>query len=355
VTPPLPIVLDVDTGIDDALAILYACASPEVELVAATCVAGNVPGRQVAENTKALLELVGRGDVPVALGAEAPLVKPLATSEDTHGPLGIGHATLPPSRGPLLSVAGRAALVAFAREREGALHLVTLGPLTNLALALRDEPRLPSLLAGWTFMGGSFGAPGNTTPTAEWNVHVDPDAARECLERWAVALEQPDASPLPLGMGLDVTEKARIGAEEVARIAQRAGAQARDVAAIRDRMAATGSVAANPVLRFVVDALRFYFEFHAANDGFFGAFVHDPFALAATLDRALVTTRAAFVDVETGPGLGHAMTVADVRGHLRRPPNVAVAVDGDADAFRDRLVERIGDLAARTGGASSRD
>jgi purine nucleosidase len=368
VTPPRPIVLDVDTGIDDALAILYACASPEVDLVAVACVAGNVPARQVAENTKALLELVGREHVPVALGAETPLVKPLATSEETHGPRGIGHATLPPARGALLERDASSAIVALARERADALHLVTLGPLTDLALALRDEPRLPSLLAGWTFMGGSFGAPGNTTPTAEWNVHVDPDAARECLARWAEAVEgaaggggeQGAAVPLrgpvalPLGMGLDVTEKARVGPREVADIAIRAGAEAPDVDAIRDRMEATGSVAANPVLRFVVDALRFYFEFHAANDGFFGAFVHDPFALAATLDPALVTTRPAFVDVETGPGLGHAMTVADVRGHLRRRPNVAVAVDGDAEAFRARLIERIGDLAARTGAASSR-
>src|SRR5947209_5214315 len=94
----IPLILDVDTGIDDSLALLYACASPEVELVAATCVVGNVPARQVAANTLAVLELAGRGDVPVALGAEQPLVKSLRTAEDTHGPQGLGHATLPVAR-----------------------------------------------------------------------------------------------------------------------------------------------------------------------------------------------------------------------------------------------------------------
>ncbi len=145
-------ILDVDTGIDDSLALLYACASPEVELVAVTCVAGNVPASQVADNTRSVLELAGRGDVPVALGADRPLVKPLETTEETHGPRGIGHAELPaPTRA--LEPAGAADLIVeAARQAPGEISLITLGPLTNVALALELEPLLPSLLRGWTFM-----------------------------------------------------------------------------------------------------------------------------------------------------------------------------------------------------------
>jgi len=350
----LPLILDVDTGIDDSLAILYACASPEVELVGLTCVGGNVPARQVADNSRSLLELVGRADVPVVLGAERPLVKPLSTAEDTHGPLGIGHAQLPAPVRALEPAEAAGWIVDAARRRPGEIHIVTLGPMTNLALALGQEPRLPSLLLAWTFMGCAFSAPGNTTPTAEWNIFVDPDAARLCLAAWATANAANARIPIPLGMGLDVTERARLHPGDVARLARRGGAAPADAAALVEastRMIPAGSVAANPVLRFVADALRFYFEFHARADGFYGAFIHDPFTVAAAVDRALVATRPAFVDVETGPGLGHGMTVADWRGLLGRPPNVDVATDGDVDAFLDRLVERVGGLAEGIGRA----
>ena len=345
----IPMILDVDTGIDDSLAILYACASPEVDLIALTCVGGNVPTRQVAVNTRSLLELVGRADLPVALGADRPLAKPLATAEDTHGPRGIGYAELAAPTHDLASQDAASWIADAARRRPGTIHLVTLGPMTNLALALELEPRLPSLLGAWTFMAGAFWAPGNTTPVAEWNVHVDPDAARRCLAGWAAAIEADPRIPLPLGLGLDVTERARLVPGDVARIARRAGAAALDAAALADgdpRMVPAGSVTSDPVLRFIADALRFYFEFHDRNDGFYGAFIHDPFAVAAAIDRGLAATRPAFVDVETGPGLGHGMTVADVRGLTGRTANVEVAIDGSIDAFLDRLVERIGGLAA---------
>ena len=342
----LPLVLDVDTGIDDALAILYAVTSPAVELVAVSCVAGNVDGRQVAENTKGLLELVGRADVEVALGAEAPLAKPLRTTPETHGPRGIGHARLPAPVGGFADEPAAALLVRLAHERPGELLLVTLGPMTNLALALRAEPRLPALLRGWTFMGGAFAVPGNTTPTSEWNVHVDPEAAAEALAAWAAAREADASIPLALGMGLDVTERARLLPDRVGAIAAARGAAPAEVAAIVEEMVATGAAASDRVLRFVVDSLRFYFEFHRAYDGFYGAFVHDPFAVAATLDPSLVRTEPLFVDVETGSGPAHAMTVADRRGLLGRVPNVAVAVDGDGDLFLDGLVDGLASIAA---------
>jgi purine nucleosidase len=338
----MPLLLDVDTGIDDALALLYACASPDVELVAVTCVGGNVNARRVAENTRAVLELVGRDDVPVALGREQPLVKPLETSTETHGPRGLGHAELAPARRPLEHDEAASHIVDVARARPGEVTLVTLGPLTNLAVALDREPSLPNLLAGWVLMGGAYRAPGNTTPTSEWNIHVDPHAAKAVFAAWARR-----SGSLPLAVGLDVTERARFVPEHLRRLAVRAGAQPLDAAGLgREPVEVVGSVEANPVLRFIADALRFYFEFHANYDGFYGAFIHDPFTVAAALDPALVRRQGVHVDVESGPGLAHGMTVADWRGLTRKPPNLDVAVDADAGTFLDRFIERVGNLAA---------
>jgi purine nucleosidase len=339
-----PMVLDVDTGIDDALALLYACASPEIELVAVTCVGGNVDARQVAENTRAVLELAGRADVPVALGREQPLVKRLKTSTETHGPRGLGHAKLPAASRPLEADDAATRIIEDARSRPGEVVLVTLGPLTNLAVALEREPSLPSLLAGHVLMGGAYRAPGNTTPTSEWNVHVDPHAAKAVFAGWAAGGA---AVSRPLALGLDVTEQARFVPEHLRHLAIRAGVQPPDAASLgREPIGAIGSVAANPMLRFIVDALRFYFEFHATYDGFYGAFIHDPFAVATALDRSLVRAQRVFVDVETGRGLAHGMTVADWRGLTRRPANLDVAVEGDAEVFIDRFIERVGKLAA---------
>jgi purine nucleosidase len=345
----IPLLLDVDTGIDDALALLYACASPEIELVAVTCIGGNVNARRVAENTRAVLELAGRDDVPVVLGREQPLVKPLETTPETHGPRGIGYAELPPARRPLERDEGPARIVELARTRPGEILLVTLGPLTNLAVALEKEPSLPALLGGWVLMAGAYNTPGNTTPTSEWNVYVDPDAARRCFLAWSRAA----TAGLPLAMGLDVTERARLVPEHLRHLAIRAGAQPLDAARLgAEPLESVGSVAANPMLTFIVDALRFYFEFHARYDGFYGAVIHDPLAVAAAIDRALVRTRPVFVDVETGRGLAHGMTVADWRGHTRQEPNAEVAVEVEANVFLERFIDRVGGLASGATGVA---
>jgi purine nucleosidase len=346
-------ILDVDTGIDDSLALLLACATPEIELLAVTTIGGNVPARQVEQNTRGVLELAGYGRVPVALGATKPIRKRLQTAEDTHGPKGIGYAELPAPTQPLDERGAVDVIVEAARARPGEVTLVTLGPLTNLALALEREPALPRLLRAWTLMGGAYGVPGNTTPTAEWNVFVDPDAAQRAFAAWAAARETDESIPLPLAMGLDVTEQARLVGEHLRQLALRGGARPYDAELLaREPVVPTGSVADDPLLRFVVDALRFYFEFHAAYDGFYGAVVHDPYAVAATLDRSLVQTKAVFVDVETGAGPAHGMTVADWRGLTRRPPNLDVAVGGDAAAFLRLLVDRVGGLAADRSGVA---
>ncbi len=314
--------------------------------MAVTCVAGNVDARQVAENTRAVLELAGRTDVEVALGRETPLVRDLVTTPETHGPRGIGYAVLPPASRPLSARFGPDLIVEEARRRPGELTLVTLGPMTNLAVALQREPALPTLLRRWVIMGGSYRSPGNTAPTTEWNVSVDPDAAQRCI----AAFGRPDVAesrraaglpPLPLALGLDVTERAKLLPDHLVALAARAGVVAGVVAGT--------SLRANPVLRFIDDALRFYMEFHARNDGFYGAFIHDPFAVAAALDPSLVRSQAVAVDVELAGTLTTGETVADWRRAWGRPPTLDVAVEGDAEAFFERFIERVGGLAARLG------
>ena len=343
------LILDVDTGIDDSLALLYAAGSTDADLVAVTCVSGNVDGRQVAINTLAVLELAGRRDVEVALGRETPLVRALETTPETHGPRGLGHAELPPPSSPLSDRHAVDLILDVVRRRPGEITLVTLGPLTNLAIAVLREPALPRLLKGYALMGGAFGVSGNTTPTTEWNLHCDPEAAKIVFRAWADARTAHPTIPRPLVLGLDVTEQARILPDDVVRLARRAGSTPDDSIALargEDPMHATRSVASNPIVRFVADALRFYMEFHARYDGFYGAFIHDPLALAAALDRTLVTTEALYVDVETHGDLTTGMTVADRRRLTGKPPNLDVATSADVAEFLDRLVERIGGLAA---------
>jgi len=363
--PRVPLLLDVDTGIDDSLALLYACGSPDAELVAVTCVGGNVDARQVAENTRAVLELAGRDDVEVALGREMPLVRPLVTTPETHGPRGIGYAVLPAARRPLSDRDASDLIVGEARRRPGEITLVTLGPATNLAVAVLREPELPLLLRRWVLMGGSYRSPGNTAPTTEWNASVDPDALRVCIAAFGEpsVVERRRAAGragLPLALGLDVTERAKMLPDHVAALARRAGSRpdrSRDEGdagnpapgAGSSGAPGGGSTATHPVVRYVEDALRFYMEFHSRYDGFYGAFIHDPLAVAAALDPGLVRTEELAVDVELGGTLTTGETVADWRRTWGLPPTLAVAVEADTAAFFARFVERVGGLAERIG------
>jgi purine nucleosidase len=342
------LILDVDTGIDDAMALLYACASREASLLAVTCVAGNVDARQVAENTRAVLELAGRTDVEVALGREVPLVRRLETARETHGPRGIGYADLPAPARPLSERHAVDLLIDEARRRPGEITLVTLGPLTNVALAVLREPELPGLLRSYVLMGGAYRSAGNTAPTTEWNINVDPDAAKVVFTAWAEASKGGLVSR-PIALGLDVTEKAKLTPDHVVELARVAGSTPDDSVALargEDPMVATRSVASNPIVRFVADALRFYMEFHSRYDGFYGAFIHDPLAVAAALDRSLIRTESVAVDVELGGTLTTGETVTDWRRVWKRPPNLDVAVEADAATFLDRFVDRVGRLAA---------
>jgi purine nucleosidase len=345
----IPLILDVDTGIDDSLALLYAAASPEADLVAVTCVSGNIDANQVGINTRAILELVGRTDVEVAMGRQTPLQRPLQTTPETHGPQGLGYAELPAPSRPLSDRHAVDLILEEARRRPGEITLVTLGPLTNLALAVLREPDLPRLLKGYVLMGGAFGVSGNTTPTTEWNIHCDPEAAKIVFAAWAQAIDADPTIPRALALGLDTTEQAVITTDEVVRLARRAGSTPDDSLALargEDPMRPIHSVASDPVVRYIADALRFYFEFHAQYDGFYGAHIHDPLAVAAALDRSLVTTAALHVDVETRGEITTGMTVADPRKLTGRTLNLDVATGATIPGFLDRLVERVGGLAA---------
>jgi purine nucleosidase len=350
-----PIIVDCDTGIDDSLALLYLLASDDAEVVAITCCSGNVEAHQVAENNRGLLELVGRTDIEVALGRTVPLVRPLEITPETHGPSGIGYAELPAGRRKLSKRYGPDLIAEEASRRPGELTLLCIGPLTNLAVALEREPALPRLLRRLVIMGGAFRVPGNTTPVSEWNIHCDPDAARAVLHAWTAAIEADPRVARILALGLDVTEQAVIRPDQVVALARRAGSRPDDSIALsrgEDPMRATRSVASNPLIRFVADALRFYMEFHAQYDGFYGAFIHDPLAAAAALDETLVTTEALAVDVETGGVLAAGQTIADFRALWHRLPNVDVAIRADTDEFMRRLIDRVGALAERVGVAA---
>jgi purine nucleosidase len=324
-------IVDCDTGIDDSLALLYAAASPECELVAVTCTAGNVEAGQVSENTRAVLELGGLSGVEVALGRTRPLARPLVVTPETHGPRGIGYAELPPARTALSTRFSPELIVEEARRRPDELTLVTLAPLTNVALAVLREPELPRLLKRIVIMGGSYRSSGNTAPTTEWNVSCDPEAAKIVLDACeAVSIR-------PIALGLDVTERAKLLPSHLASLASLAGCST-------DGSRPDGDV--NPVVRYVVDALRFYMEFHSRYDGFYGAFIHDPLALATALDPSLVRVEAVPVDVELGGRLTTGETVTDWRRVWGKPANLDVGVSADIDRFFDRFVERLGRLAA---------
>lgn len=334
---PVPLIVDVDTGIDDALALLYLLASPDAEILTVVSTAGNVPAAQVAANNLAWLDLCGRPDIEVTLGSAVPLDDDLRTTEDTHGPQGLGYAELPASTRPLSDRDSATAWVEIARSRPGEVTGLVTGPLTNLALALRIEPALPVLLRRLVVMGGAFNHPGNTTPKAEWNISVDPEAAREVFDAFSAA--PPDRRPLVCP--LDITETIEMKPEHLRRIAERAGSSPVELITEQDPPG-TRSRTGNPALRVLSDAVRFYFEFHRDHGQGFLAHMHDPFAAALALDPTWARTRPATVDVELTGRLTRGCTVADWHGMWGRAPNADIAVGTDPVAFFDHLVDRVG-------------
>jgi purine nucleosidase len=352
----LPVFADVDTGVDDALALAYLLASPDAELVGIASTGGNVPVKQVCVNNFGLLELCHATGIPVSKGADQPLIEPLRTAEDTHGPEGLGYAELPASNGRLTDYDAAEAWVRAARERPGELIGLATGPLTNLALAMRIEPALPRLLRRLVIMGGAFDYRGNTTPVAEWNISVDPESAAEVFGVWSAAWGLPEGrsaatgefaqlpTHLPMVLGLNVTENIALTPSILSRLAAAADSATTPMSVLDDR--GTRSAATNPLIRVLEDAMRFYFEFHFDQGEGYLAHLHDPLAAAVALDPDLVRYRQATVDVELTGTLTRGMTVADWNGHWGRHPNAHIGVEVDPAAFFDRFIARVGPFAA---------
>lgn len=345
---PTRLLLDVDTGIDDAIALLYLLAVPNLHIEGITCTAGNVSAGQVAANTLALLELAGITGVEVATGREVPLEIPLVTTEETHGDQGLGYAILPPARQAASTRSGIELWIDAARANPGEITGLVTGPLTNLALAIRQEPNLPHLLKGLVIMGGSFNYRGNTTPVAEWNTHVDPHAAREVY----AAYEGMPEEKLPIICALETTERIECRPEHLDRLAAAAGVPPEQLST--DDADGLRSASPNPVVAFLSDALRFYMEFHRLYDQGYIAHLHDLFAAMVATGEARYTARKAHVDVETESALTFAQTVGDFAGFRKLPPNARVVTGNHPEEVFELMITRIASLARRTTAARSR-
>ncbi|MFC6360436.1 GNAT family N-acetyltransferase [Luteococcus peritonei] len=337
------ILADVDTGIDDACALLYLCGRPEVELVGVTTSAGNTSARQAALNTLAVLEVAERGEVEVAVGEAVPLVRPLVTTPETHGPDGLGYTELPDltarlSERPWLEL-WRKAL----SRHPGEVTLLVTGPLTNLAVALREIPELPQLVNRIVVMGGCFWHLGNTTPTAEWNTWVDPDAAREVY----AAFEGLPTDRLPIVCATQVTETIEYTPPALDALLQRAGLPPVGLSADLPRSAGPRASTGSAVHDLLVDALRFYFEFHQDHDQGYVAHLHDLFAAQVAAGRALSPTRATVVDVEAASDLLRGTTVCDDRGIWGRQPNARLVVDSRPEEVFADFADSLARLAGR--------
>lgn len=346
--PPIRLLIDNDTGIDDALALAYLCSLSHVEIEAVTSTPGNVDVEQVVANNRALLKLCGKPEVPVLVGAREPFEISLVTTPETHGPQGVGYAMLPDSE-PASSAAIDAVdyWIHATRANPGELTVLLTAPLTNFAVALRREPRLPWLLRKVVIMGGAFYYQGNTTPTAEWNTHVDPHAAKEVFAAYTAAAEQGiDSSKLPIVCSLDTTERFEMQPDFLTKLSIEAGCAEPEIVQASDPEG-TLSTSSNPLVRYLSDALRFYFEFHRHYDQGYIAHVHDYFAAGVAAGTLDYETRPATIDVETESALLFGTTVADFRGLWGKPANAQVVVANDPEAGFAELVQRVGALARK--------
>lgn len=305
----IPIILDCDPGHDDALAIALALARPELRSLGITTVAGNAPLEQTTRNALRILTLLGRTDVPVAAGAERPILRESWVPVEFHGPSGLDGADLPePAVGPV-AVGALELTAALLRAADEPVTLVATGPLTNLALLLRSVPRLRERIAGISLMGGSLGE-GNTTAAAEFNIWADPDAA-------AIVFE----SGIPIRMaGLDVTHQALVLPADLERL-ERLGTKVSGVYA---------------------DLMRFFAAHHRDRYGWEGPPIHDAVAVAWLVDPDLVRSERLRIDVETTGTHTRGRTVADREGLTGRPANAEVGLGINRERLIDLVVDAVG-------------
>ncbi|AIJ07207.1 MULTISPECIES: pyrimidine-specific ribonucleoside hydrolase RihA [Edwardsiella] len=305
----LPLIIDCDPGHDDAIALILALASPELEVRAVTTSAGNQTPEKTLRNALRILTLLRRSDIPVAGGAAKPLMRELIIADSVHGESGLDGPRLPePGFAP--RDGGALALMAqVLRDAPQPVTLVATGPLTNVALLLAAHPELKPRIERIVIMGGSAGA-GNWTPAAEFNIYVDPEAAEMVFQ-----------SGVPIVMaGLDVTHRTQILDADIERL--------RDIG--------------NPVARTVAELLDFFMRYHRQEKwGFQGAPLHDPCTIAWLLRPQMFTQHDCWVGVETAGQYSDGMTVVDRLGLNGLPANTTLLTDIDRQAFVDLLAERI--------------
>ena len=305
---PRKIIIDTDPGQDDAVALLLALASPEeIDVLGVTCVAGNVPLPLTTKNARTVCELAGRADIKVFAGCDAPLKRKLVTAEHVHGKTGLDGIKLPEPRMPLQEQHAVDFIIEQCRARDD-VTLVPIGPLTNIATALTRAPDIADRIEEIVIMGGAYFEVGNITPTAEFNIFVDPEAA-EIVFRSGVKLTV---------MPLDVTHK---------------------VLTTRPRIEALRAL--GPVGEVVASWTDFFERFDMEKYGSEGAPLHDPCTIAYLIDPTLFTGRQINVEIETVSDLTLGMTVADWWGVTDRAKNAYFVGSCDADGFYALLTERI--------------
>jgi len=310
---PLPIIIDTDPGQDDAVAILLALASPELDVLGITAVAGNVPLALTEVNARKICELAGRPDVKVFAGAVRPMLRSLVTAEEVHGKTGLDGPVLPDPTMPLQDQYAVDFLVeTFMSHPAGTITLCTLGPMTNVGLALVREPRIASRIKRIVAMGGGHFEGGNTTPSAEFNIYVDPQAARLVFQ-----------SGIPITLiPLDCTHQAlttRARIEGFKALANRSGSA-------------------------TAEMLNFFERYDVHKYGFDGGPLHDPCVIAWLLKPELFQGREVNVAIECESELTIGATVVDWWKVTNRAPNATVLRSLDADGFFALLTERIARL-----------
>jgi inosine-uridine nucleoside N-ribohydrolase len=306
---PTKVFIDCDPGHDDAIAILMAAALPQLDLVAITTVAGNQTLDKTTRNARVVCGVAGIEGVPIAAGADRPLVRDSITAAAVHGESGLDGPVLDGIEAALDPRHAVDLIVETYQSSTEPVTLVAIGPLTNVALALRMHPTLAARIPAIYMMGGAWGL-GNHTPSAEFNVFADPEAARAVVH-----------SGIPISMsGLELTSHTAITDDVVRRVSE----------------------LGTPVGRFVGDILEFYRGSFQARHGYDGAPIYDACTIAWLADPDLVRSRPMNVEVDTneGPNLGR--TVVDVQGVLGREPNVDVGIDLDAARFWELVISSLG-------------
>ena len=310
---PKKILIDTDPGIDDSLAILLALASPELSLEGISVVHGNCSLEQATRNGLSVLELARATHIPLAKGCELPLVQPSLLAPETHGNTGLGYAKLPEPRTKPTSQHGTDFLIERILSSPGEITLVAVGPLTNVALAIRKEPRIVGALKELVIMGGAIRYEGNTTALAEFNTFVDPHAAHIVYHAGIPTTLVP----------LDVTYQCVLLASDVERLLK----------------------IESPIPSFIKATTDFYMEYHDSYQGIKGCVINDPLALALTFAPELCDYQELPVDVDISGGVSTGKTFADFYNYDKKPSNMKVALGVRPRDFIELFLERVERLA----------